>query len=109
MQHLVNVVNCKLKTVFILLPVFCPFPIPTHAGLSPPHKRAFSLFNREKDARGGNREEKRDKHGQTNKFCFQFTIDYIQYNAKNLKMNNVLASEPLHFRVFRVFLALPVL
>jgi hypothetical protein len=50
-----NVVNCELKTVLIFLPVFVLFfpPIPTHAGMSPPHKRALSLFIREKGAQGG--------------------------------------------------------
>jgi hypothetical protein len=38
---------------FYFIVRFCPFlpPIPTHAELSPPHKRAISLFIREKGAR----------------------------------------------------------
>jgi hypothetical protein len=28
--------------------------------------------------------EERDKHRQTNKFCFQFTIDYISYDANEV-------------------------
>jgi hypothetical protein len=51
--------------VIILLPVLVPF-LPTHsthAGLSPPHKRAISLFIREKGARGGNGGG-RDQNGQ---------------------------------------------
>jgi hypothetical protein len=41
------IVNCKFKINFIFWPVLVPFSppsIPTHAELSPPHKRAFSLF-----------------------------------------------------------------
>ncbi len=40
----------------LLTKIWSPFlpTISTHAELSPSHKRAFSLFNREKGARGGN-------------------------------------------------------
>jgi hypothetical protein len=55
-----------------------------------PHKRVIFLFNREKGARDGNGEEKRDKHGQTNKLCFQFQNDYINYDAKNLKIKGIV-------------------
>ncbi len=34
--------------------------------------------------------EERDKHGQKNLNCFQFTIDYMQYDANNRKMKSVV-------------------
>ncbi len=39
---------------------------------------------------GGNGGEEKDKHWQKNLNCFQFTIDYIQCDAKNLKMKNIV-------------------
>jgi hypothetical protein len=54
--------------------------------------------NREKGAimRSGNSAwvekggEERDQNGPKNKNCFKFKNDYIKYDAKNLKMKNVV-------------------
>jgi hypothetical protein len=63
----------ELKTELIFGPFFPP--LSTHAGLSPPHKSAISLFNREKGVWGGNGGG--GKKGPKQKIGFQFP------NAKN--------------------------
>jgi hypothetical protein len=63
----------------------------THARLSPPHKRAFSLFNRKNGARDGNGGGERKRHTRAkNKNCFQFKNEYINYDAKNLKNKSIV-------------------
>jgi hypothetical protein len=87
-----------LKTVFILFPVLVPF-FPghsTHAGLSPPHKRAFSLFNREKGARGGNGWKKKKTIKKTMnrnkerdfkiKIMFKNLNNMVKLSTKTLRM-----------------------
>jgi hypothetical protein len=62
-----DVYACDLecKWVHLIFHIFVATLLPTHARLSPPQKRVFSLFNREKGARGGNGGgEERDKNGQ---------------------------------------------
>jgi hypothetical protein len=39
---------------------------------------------------GGKGGEERDQNGPKNKNCFKFKNDYIKYDAKNLKMKNVV-------------------
>jgi hypothetical protein len=69
-------------------------PPPSHIstrGFSPPHKCAFSLFNREKGERGENGGGgKETRMGQKINNRFKFKNDYIKYDVNNLRIKNVV-------------------